>query len=121
MRGGVKGRSGRKSLNDERKIRTLMEKGIELTELVISRKGIFKDLKPEFIAEIAAKIAIKAIPQTVFNEGEAIHQVINIIRADNGRNAQKLSGRISVHRSAISGNGIGMGNGKEPLPDPTGS
>lgn len=54
-------------------------------------------------------------------KGEGIApQIINIIRPD-GHKAEALSGQIRILRSSVSGNGVGVGNGKESLPDSSGS
>lgn len=49
-------------------------------------------------------------------------QIINVIRAEtNGSSPKKLAGQVHIHRSSLSGNGVSLGNGKKPLPDPSGS
>ena len=92
-----------------------------------------KQLQEEFLMETALKgvhnstftiFAMKNIcgwrdEQHIKGEGIA-PQIINIIRSD-GNKTEALSGRVHIHRSALSGNGISLGNGKEPLPDSSGS
>lgn len=57
-------------------------------------------------------------------DGAIQRSIINIIRFEgkaNGSNTKELAGRVHIHRSALSGNGVSMGNGKKSMRNPKGS
>ncbi len=114
-KGGARPGAGRKSLGDERAVMALRNEGIQITREALRREGIYAELPIQTIVEIASRIGVKSIPQKV--EGDLVpQQIITIVRA-NGSKAQALSGRVSIHRSPVSGNGVSLGNGKKPLRD----
>jgi hypothetical protein len=78
-RGGVKGRSGRKSLKDEQLAAHLADLSVRTCIKAINREGEYADLSREVILELASKFAVKAIPQFIESDTMDLHSNIYIV------------------------------------------
>lgn len=120
-KGGFRPGSGRKSGYEETRAVYLASLGVEECIKALKREGEYASLPVEVRLDLAARFAVKAIPQKIEGAEGLISTQIIVIRAEDGNKTKTISGRLHLHRSPISSNGVSLGNGQESLPDSEGS
>ena len=111
--------AGRKGFYEEQEVKKIVAKSNKIILWALEGKGKYKDLPATVLVELASRFSLKAMPQKFEGEGMA-PQIITIVRSDESP-VKAVSGRVHIHRSPISSNGVSLGDGKEPLPDSSGS